>query len=271
MSFSGKVIWISGASSGIGEALSLELSRRGARIVLSARRTDRLEAVKQRCDHPDDHMVLELDTSEPDTHQSAYEKIRVRYGRVDILIANAGVGQRSRAANTSLDVERRIMEVNFFGVLSMVHTVLPEMLARASGHIVVMSSVMGYVSTPLHSAYSASKHALHGYFDGMRAELIHSGLDFTLICPGYIQTDISNSSLMRDGSEYGRMDNIHASAMSAESFARRAVRAIHRRKKEALIGGPEIVTVYMKRFFPRIFRFLMPRTYHLVVKGYRSK
>ena len=271
MPFSNHIVWISGASSGIGAALAIEFSRHGASVVLSARRTDMLEEVRQRCARPDDHMVLPLDAARSDTHPAAYEKIVARYNRVDIFVANAGVDQRSRAANTPLSVERRIMEVNYFGAVSMTHCVLPDMLARDKGQIAVISSVMGYLSTPLHSSYAASKHALHGYFEGLRTELIRSGIDITMICPGYVRTDISVHALRRDGSEYGKMDSAHKSAMTAEVFAHRAVRAIRRRKSEVLIGGPEILTVFLKRFFPRIFRFLVPRLHHLVTNGNRSK
>jgi len=163
------------------------------------------------------------------------------------------------------------MEVNYFGALSMMHCVLPDMLARDSGQIAVVSSVMGYVSTPLHSSYAASKHALHGYFEGLRTELVRTGIKLTMLCPGYVRTEISIHALRRDGSEHGKMDSMHVSAMTSEKFARRGVRAIRRGRSEVFIGGPEIMTVYVKRFFPRLFRFLMPRLYHLVANGNRTK
>jgi dehydrogenase/reductase SDR family protein 7B len=271
MPFLDQIVWISGASSGIGAALAVEFSRHGAKVVLSARRTEVLEEVRQQCDRPDDHMVLALDVAESSTHAAAFEKIVARYDRVDIVVANAGVDQRSRAGNTPLSIERRIMEVNYFGAVSMVHCVLPSMQARNTGHIAIVSSVMGYISTPQHSSYAASKHALHGYFEGLRAELVRSGIDVTMLCPGYIKTEISIHALRRDGSEHGKMDSMHSSAMSAETFARRGIRAIRRRRSEVLIGGPEILTIYAKRFFPRLFRFLMPRLYHLVANGNRPK
>jgi dehydrogenase/reductase SDR family member 7B len=258
-SMKNRTVWITGASSGIGEALARECARQGASVVLSARRADLLEQVRLSCERPDDHMVLPLDITHEDTHSHAFEKILERFGSLDILINNGGIGQKSRVANTSLEVERRIMHVNYFGAVSLTKTVLKHFLERDSGRIVVISSVMGKLSIPYHATYAASKHALHGYFNGLRSELSSTGVSVTIICPGYIRTDISYHTLLADGSELNRMDPVHEKAMPAEVCARRIVRAVVRGKAEAYMGGIEIAAIYINQFFPRLFRFLMPR------------
>ena len=261
MPFSNQTIWITGASSGIGEALAYTFTRQRANVVLSARRVERLERVRLGCTRPNDHMVLPLDVAMPDTHEAAYGKIIDRFGKVDILVNNSGVGQRARISETTLDVERRIMDVNYFGTLSVTHVVLPDMLKRNSGKIVVISSVLGKISIPFRSSYAASKHAPHGYFESLRTELADTGVDISIICPGFIQTNISVHSLIADGKEHGRMDSAQAGGMPVDKFSEKAVRAIRKSRAEALIGGKEMLAIYIQRFFPRLYRFILPRVF----------
>ncbi len=261
MPFSNKTIWITGASSGIGEALAYTFARQGGNVVLSARRVDRLESVRQNCVRPRDHMVLPLDVAMPDTHEAAYGKIIERYAKVDILVSNSGIGQRARISETSLDVERRIMDVNYFGTLSITHVVLPDMLRRDSGKIVVINSVLGKISIPFRSSYAASKHALRGYFESLRTELAGTGVDVSVIYPGFIQTDISVHSLVADGSEHGRMDSAQANGMAADVLSEKAARAIRKSRAEALIGGKEMLAIHIQRFFPRLYRLILPRVF----------
>ncbi len=256
-----KIVWITGASSGIGESLARECARLGATVILSARRAEVLEIVRKSCDRPGDHMTLPLDVTEEQTHAIAFGKIIDRYGSLDILINNSGISQRSRVAETPLDIERRIMDVNYFGVLSLTKTVLHHMIERDRGRIVVVSSVMGKVSTPGHATYAASKHALHGYFEGLRAELDGTGVGVTMICPGYVRTNISHHALMADGVEHGKMDAIHEKAMAPEICSRRIAKAIMRGKPEAHIGGIETRAILLNRLFPGLYRFLLPRVY----------
>ncbi len=258
MPFSNKIVWITGASSGIGEALAKELSRKGATLVLSARRVNRLERVLRHCDG-DDHMVLPLDVTHSDSHQAAFDAILDRFGRLDILIINAGIGQRGSIRESGLEIERRVMEVNFFGCTSLTHVTLPHFLERGSGHYVVMSSVMGKISTPRRATYSASKHALHGYYEGLRAELHETDIAITLLCPGYVKTEISRHSLIPSGIEHGKMDAQHIEAMTAAVFAKKAIRVIARKKAIAFIGGAERFGPLVERIFPGLYRFLIPR------------
>jgi short-subunit dehydrogenase len=162
------------------------------------------------------------------------------------------VSQRSLVVDTDLATDRAIMDLNFFGTVALTKAVLPSMLARRSGHIVPISSVVGYVGTPLRSTYAASKHALHGFFDSLRAEVAKDGIAITIVCPGYIRTNVSRNALTGNGTAFGKMDDTHKDAMRPEECARHIVDAVANRKEEVVIGGKEAWAVPLKRFFPRV-------------------
>ncbi|ARA93607.1 short chain dehydrogenase [Rhodothermaceae bacterium RA] len=252
-----QIVWITGASSGIGAALAQAYSQRGVRLVLSARRRERLEAVRAACLNPDWHRIVPLDLADPATLEAAAEQVLAEAGRVDVLVHNGGISQRSLVQDTGMDVVRRIMEVNFFGAVALTRAVLPSMLARRRGQIVVVSSVVGRFGTPQRAAYAASKHALHGFFDALRAEVHDAGLRVTIACPGRVRTDISLHALTGDGSPHGQMDPGQARGMPADECAERIVRAAERGKEEVYIGGTEVLGVYAKRFVPRLFSRLI--------------
>ncbi len=258
--FNGKVVWITGASSGIGEALAYELARRGAILVLSARRSDQLEQVRARCDRADEHMVLPLDLTQSESLPAAAEQVEHELGRIDILINNGGISQRGTVAETKLDVDRRIMEVNYMGTVALTKAVLPGMLDRRKGQVVVISSIVGKIGTPLRSAYAASKHALHGFFDSLRAEVHDQGVRVTMVCPGFVKTEITLNSLRGDGSTFDKMGDAQANAMSAEEFSRRCADAVARETAEVMIGGVrELFAAQLFRFAPRVFNVLVRR------------
>ena len=243
MRFQGKVVWVTGASSGIGEAVAVAFSKEGAKLILSSRNAAELERVRQAC-AGSGHRVAPFDLTRPDSFPS--------FGDVDVLVHSGGVSQRALAIDTDLATDRAIMELDFFGTVALTKAVLPSMLARKSGHIVPISSVVGYVGTPLRSTYSAAKHALHGFFDSLRAEVAKDGIAITIICPGYIRTNVSRNALTGDGTPLGTMDPTHAHAMSPEECAQRIVDAVAKRKQEVVIGGKEGWAVPLKRFFPGI-------------------
>ena len=255
----GEVIWITGASSGIGEALAHVLARRGARLVLSSRREDALARVRDLCAHPERHLVLPLDLGEPETLPAAAARAFAHFGRVDVMIHNGGLSQRSRAEETDLAVDRRVMEVDYFGAVALTKALLPSMLERGSGRIVVVSSLVGKVGTPLRSGYSAAKHALHGFFDSLRAEVHDRGVRVTLVCPGFIRTEVSIHALTGDGTPQGTLDRAQAEGMSPEICAERIARALDRGREEVLIGGHEVWAVRLDRLAPALFRRLIRR------------
>jgi short-subunit dehydrogenase len=250
-----KVIWLTGASSGIGEALAYELSRKGARLILSSRRKEELERVKGNCASDAQAVVriLPLDLEKPDTLQLSTEAAIQIFGHVDMLINNGGISQRSLVAETSLAVDRRIMEVNFFGAIALTKYLLPHFIRRKQGQFVNISSITGKFGTQYRSAYAASKHALHGFFDAVRAEHSKDNIVVTMICPGFIRTSLTLSALTADGSALNRMDAAQYRGMPAEWCARKIVSAIGKDKEEVYIGGREVFAVYLKRFLPAIF------------------
>jgi dehydrogenase/reductase SDR family protein 7B len=238
-----KVVWITGASSGIGEALALELSREGAFPVLSARNVQKLESVRQQClKHTSQCWIMPADLSQTDKMEDLVDKVLKQAGRIDILINNAGRSQRSLAFETPLDIDRSIMEINYFSPVALTKLVLLHMLQKEEGHIVVISSISGKFGFPLRTAYTASKHAVQGFFEALRAELHGKNIPVTIISPGRIKTIISLN-----------MDDGQASGMAAGACAAKIVKAIKNNRKELLIGKKEILMVYIRRFLPFIY------------------
>jgi short-subunit dehydrogenase len=260
MSFQNKVAWITGASSGIGEALTYALHNKGAKLILSSRRKEKLERVQQNCsgDTSDIH-ILPLDLSEPDALCEKASQALDIYGHVDYLFNNGGVSQRSMVKDTNMEVVRKVMEINFFGSVALTKAVLPSMLDRQSGHIVVTSSVMGKIGTRLRSTYAASKHALHGYFDCLRQEVYDDNINISLVCPGFIKTDVTKNALEGDGRKHNKMSPGQAKGMAPEKLAQKLLPKIAKQKEEIYIGGAEIWVVYLKRFFPRLLNKMLRR------------
>ncbi|MFQ5570511.1 MAG: SDR family oxidoreductase [Rhodothermales bacterium] len=259
MSFEGKVVWVTGASSGIGEALAYALAERGAHLILSARREEKLRAVQAACAHADRHVVLPLDLASADSLNEAAQQALDRCGHIDLLIHNGGVSQRSLAIDTQLDVDRRIMEVNYFGTVALTKAVMPSMIARGVGHIAVVTSLVGKFGSPMRTGYAASKHALHGFFDSLRAEVHAYGLCVTMICPGFIRTNVSINALTGDGTPQGKMDRAQQKGLDPASCARQILRALEREKDEVYIAGKEKAYVYLRRFLPGLFNRLLPK------------
>ncbi|HRE65859.1 MAG TPA: SDR family oxidoreductase [Cyclobacteriaceae bacterium] len=256
--YSGKVVWITGASSGIGEALTYELANLGARIILSARRKEELERVKGNCPVATQAniKILPLDLSQPSTLNLCTEAAIQLFGQVDILINNGGISQRSLGKETQLEVDRKVMEVDYFGTIGITKNLLPHFLSRKAGHIVTISSVMGKIGTPYRTGYAAAKHALHGFFDSLRAELWKDSKDIhvTIICPGWIRTNITMHAVTGNGTTLNKMDGSTQTGMAPNVFAPKALRAIARKREEVYIGGfKEVLAIYLKRFMPRTF------------------
>lgn len=254
MAFANQVVWITGASSGIGEALAYAFSQAGATLVLSARRAQELERVRAHCANAAKHLIVPLDLADFDAAALA-QQVLDQLGKVDILVNSGGISQRGAAVETELAVDRRIMEINFFGTIALTKALLPTMLARRQGQIVVISSVQGKVSKPRRSAYSASKHALHGYFDALRAEVAGAGIAVTVVCPGYVQTNLSYSALSAQGDAHAQLDAGQARGISPAVCATAILRAVRQKKAEVYIGGWETWAVTLNRLFPGLVRW----------------
>jgi dehydrogenase/reductase SDR family protein 7B len=248
-----KIVWITGATSGIGEALAKLYHSKGHQIIVSARKVELLEKIKTESRSPKDVFVLPLDLNDSNGMKEKVKAATQAFGRVDILINNGGISQRSLAAETSLEVDRKILEVNFFGTVALSKALLPHFIDNKSGHFGVVSSLVGKFGSPYRTAYAASKHALHGFFDSLRAEHFKDNIGVTMICPGFIKTNVSINALTGNGSPLKEMDDAQAKGMSAEDCAWQIYKAIESKKEEVLIGGKEKYAVYLKRLFPSVF------------------
>jgi short-subunit dehydrogenase len=306
--FYNKVVWVTGASSGIGEALVHELVAKGAYVILSARRESELVRVRDEApqlhipestsaknltdtngdiknssksakNHGSGETRIPTDSKQPHAAENTYilpfdlanhvifeevvAKAILWRGHVDILINNGGLSQRAFAHETSLEVEKRIFDVNYFGTIELTRHLIPHMIKRKSGHISVVSSVLGKMSVPLASTYCSSKHALHGYFNAVRAEVHQHNVKISIVCPGYIKTAVSINALKADGSNHAILDQNQAKGMDARKFSRIMLRKIASGREEFSIGGIELSAIYLKRLFPwlvsRVIRRLVPK------------
>lgn len=258
-SFSEKVVWLTGASSGIGEALAYELARRGARLVLSSRRLDRLEAVRSRCERPDAHLVVALDITAGETFAECLARVHAHFGHIDMLINNAGVSQRSLVEETDVAVDRCLFETDYLGPVGLIKHVLPKMLARGEGHIAAVASVAGLVATPYRSSYSAAKAALIAFHDALRAETASRGLHVTVLCPGFVKTQIADSALTGNGRESAGGHPQRPGIMSAEHFAYRAADALEAQERLAVIAGREGLVWWLSRLSPTLANLAVAR------------
>jgi len=256
MNWTNKTVWITGASSGIGEALTYQLAEKGANLILSSRKREALEAVKSKCVHPEKVAVHPLDLADAESIESAAKQILNNH-KIDILVNNGGISQRSLLAETSMDVHRKLMEVNYFGTIHLSKIVLEQFIQNKSGHFVNVTSLMGRFSSQYRSGYCGSKHALHGFFDCLRLEHHADNVKVTMVCPGFVKTRISFNALTADGSRQDYMDDMQAQGLSPEDCAQKMICAIEREKHEVYIGKREVLGIYLKRFFPGLLHRMM--------------
>jgi len=253
-----KVIWITGASSGIGEALVYELAQKNVKLILSSRRKDELQRVKGNCSASAQANIgiLPLDLSETSTLKLSADAAIQLFGYVDVLINNGGISARALAKDTMLDVDRRVMEVDYFGTISLTKSLIPHFIQRKEGHFVTISSISGIIGTPYRTSYAAAKHALQGFFNSLRAELWKESpsIFITMICPGWTNTNISISALKGDGSAQNKKDETHEHGLTPGFVAKKIINAIEKRKREIYVGGwKETMAAYLHRFVPGLF------------------
>lgn len=258
--YSKKKIWITGASSGIGEQLAIQLSATDATLILSARRKDELDRVRSMCKNPESVFVVPLDLSIESSVREAFELVKATVGDIDILFNNGGISQRSTVLQTPLDLERKMFEINFFSNILLSKLVAESMVAKNSGHLVITSSLLGKWGFPLRASYSASKHALHGYYESMRMELEQQGIFITLVTPGFVATEISLNSFNEKGDRTNEMDNNQATGLAASECAKKILQGVSSQKKEFAIGGKEVKGILVKRLFPALFEKLLRKS-----------
>lgn len=252
MSFKSKVVWVTGASSGIGKALAIELANSDAKLILSSRKIASLETVKALCKNPKLVKIIALDLEHYHNFNAKVAEAIACFGTLDILVNNGGISQRSFAKDTEISVDKRILEINYLGTVALTKAVLPHFIENKKGHFVATTSIVGKIGTPLRSSYAASKHALHGFFDSLRAETHQDNIAVTLVCPGFVNTNVSLNALTGNGTPQATMDDATKNGISPARFAKLMAKAIENKKQEVYIGGfKEKLAVFVKRMFPK--------------------
>jgi len=256
--FQNRVVWITGASSGIGKHIALNLaSIEGISLILSARRVINLEILARECgEQGATCKVLPLDLEQTNTLEAKALEAIALFGRIDILINNGGISQRSYAYETPIANDRKIMEIDYFSNIILTKAVLPYMMQNSFGHIAVTSSISGCFGFPLRSAYCAAKHAIYGFYEALDIEMRSKKIAVTIVSPGRINTEISYSALTKYGTPNGQMDDGQANGLSSDICAKRILKGIAQKKHELLVGKHELIMVHIYRKLPRLFHLL---------------
>lgn len=252
--FQGKIAWITGASSGIGEALLREFVDRGAIVIASSNDPAGLERVKSSLNGKAGMVTcIAFDLTENEKFQEIADKVIKEKGRIDFLLNMGGISQRARIEETPLWLDRKIFEINYFGTIALTKAVLPYMVKQKSGHILATSSISGRFGFPLRSAYSASKQAIHGFFETLYLENKVNNLRVSVIIPGRVKTSISIHALGGDGKEHGKLDDGQAGGLLPEQAAKIIVRGIQKNQREILVGKGEMMMLHIRRYLPWLF------------------
>jgi len=252
--FTGKVVWITGASSGIGEALVYEFIRNGARVIASSNEAQGLEKVKGNCGELSGNVsCVPFDLADAEGITRLADEQVKKFGRIDYLLNLGGISQRASVVETPLWLDRKIMEINYFGTITLSKAILPSMIMQKEGYILATSSISGRFGFPLRSAYSASKQAIHGFIETLYLENKKNGIKASVIIPGRVKTMISLRALDKDGNEHGRMDPGQEKGINPERAAKQIIRGIRKNKREILVGSGELVMLYIRRFLPFVF------------------
>ncbi len=260
MNFTGKTIWITGAASGIAKAVAIELSTDNTHLILSDINKEGLAEVAQLCEKNNSTtLVVPMDLGDEKSVESATKQVLDKNIKIDCLYHFAGISQRSLVNETPLFVDRKIFEINFFGAVALTKAILPGMIKNGGGQIAVTSSIVGKFGFPYRSSYSATKHALQGFFESLRAENKENNILVSVIIPGRVQTNISVNAIKKDGKAHGKMDDGQDSGISSKKAAEIICRNLKKHKKEILVGGKELMMVHIRRFVPRLYYFMSSR------------
>ena len=260
MNFTGKTIWITGAASGMGKSVSIELSKLETRLIISDRDKKGLEETAIEIKNNGSSVRIEpLDMMDSKSIFATAEKVISEGEKIDALYQFAGISQRSLVSETPIENDRKIMEVNFFGAVALAKAVLPHMIENGGGQFAGTSSLVGKFGFPYRSAYSSSKHALHGFFESLLAEHAKYNIKVSMLIPGRVQTNISRFAIKKDGSEHGQLDPGQANGITAEKAAKIIVKGLKRNKKEIWVGGSEMLMLHIRRFLPRLYYYMATR------------
>ncbi|MDR1792581.1 MAG: SDR family NAD(P)-dependent oxidoreductase [Bacteroidales bacterium] len=246
-------VWITGASSGIGEELAYLFSQQNYHLILTARRLEELERVKNGCKDPSRCSIFKMDLSDSEQIKEIADQVLSTFGSVDILIHNGGISQRSLIAETPIEIDRLLMEVDYFGSVILTKKLLPSMLYRHKGHIVAISSIVSMFGFPQRAAYSAAKHAMNAFYETLWAENQADGIRTTIVYPGRIITRVSYNAITKDGTAHGVMDNAQQKGIPATLCAKKIKKGIDKNKRQIYICQNDIWMVRIKRFFPLLY------------------
>ena len=250
-SLNGKVVWITGASSGIGKAVAQECASQGAQVVLTARRFEELENVRLSLANPDQHLSVIADITDETQVEKAYAKVLENKGRIDWLINNAGLSQRALITETTMQTERTIMEVDYFSQVFLTKTVLPTFLKQKSGRVVFVSSIAGLLGTQYRASYSAAKAAIHMWANSLRAEVAEDGVNVSVVFPGFVKTNVSFNALNGEGKPQGHQDEAIENGLEPDLFAQTTVSALLAGEEYIVVGGAkEKLGVWVSRLSP---------------------
>ncbi|MDF1675605.1 MAG: SDR family oxidoreductase [Vicingaceae bacterium] len=258
MDIANKVIWVTGASSGIGEALVYELAKRNCKLILSARREAELQRVKENTNLPDEQiLILPIDLEQFKNAQTWVNKVIEKFSTIDILINNGGISQKSLAMETIEAVEQKFWNINYFGNVALSKAVLPIMQQKKYGKVVVITSILGKFGLPQLSTYAATKHALYGFYESLRLELVKDNVSVLLAAPGFINTQVSVNAIDGEGNITNENSDAQLNGMKPDIFAKNLVNAIVKDKQHVYIGKKELLTIPFKTLFPKLFYKIM--------------
>ncbi len=253
--FVNKVVWITGASSGIGEALCYEFAKNGALLILSARNQEKLKAVQEKLPQDSNKsQVLAFDLEELDGLKDKVQLALSLFGRIDYFISNAGIAIKDFALSTPLAIDQKLMKINYFSSIAITKFLLPHFIERNSGHLVVTSSLSGKYGVPKIAAYAASKHALHGFYETLRSEIANYDIDLTIVIPGIIKTEITAHALTGTGEKFGKVDKTFQNAYPPDRAAQKIISAVLNKKESVFVGGSEGITLILNRISPWLLR-----------------
>ena len=255
--FKNKTVWITGASSGIGEALAEEFAKEGSRVIISSHEKEELERVREKLKDISTEVHIEVfNLAKPEEVKKAADNVLKKFGGIDVMMNNGGISQRALASESPLEIDRLVMEIDYFAGIILAKAVLPGMIERGEGYFGVTSTIAGKFGFPMRSAYSAAKHALFGFYESLLAENYHKGIRVTLFSPGRVRTNISINSVDSQGKARNVMDPGQANGISPEKCAQKMLRSMKKGRRDVLIGGSELIMVY-------IYKYLRPLYYRM--------
>lgn len=260
-----QTVWITGASSGIGYAFAKYYATHGFNIIITARRTERLnelknELIKNNGVSENCIFILPGDLSQIEQLKKLSSDALAAFSGIDILINNAGVSQRGYAYDTDFEVERRILDLDLISPIALTKCLLPHFLTKKAGRIIITSSLMGELELPASTSYACAKHGLNGYFGSLSYELKPYGITVQILQPGFVKTEVSINALNAQGSKHNKMDSDHSKAMQPDVFVTKAIKEINKNRLYITIAGKEGLAIYLKRWLPSLYQSVVERS-----------